>query len=196
MTAGFRLLVAHTADLTPAGLRAVRGLLDQAFEGDFDDTDWDHCLGGLHVLVHDGGDGGSGDGGTEGVGGTGPVAHGAVVQRRVLHAGRSLRTGYVEGVAVRADRRRRGLGGELMAVLERVIDAAYPVGALSATSEGAGLYASRGWRVWPGRIQTLGPGGPLPLPEEEGSLYVRPGGGTVLDPAQALVFDWRDGDIL
>jgi aminoglycoside 2'-N-acetyltransferase I len=186
MAAAFRLRTAHTADLTPAELCAVRVLLDEAFEGDFDDTDWDHCLGGLHVLVHDSGAGG----------GTGPVAHGAVVQRRVLHAGRSLRTGYVEGVAVHAGLRRRGLGGELMAVLERAIAAAYPLGALSATSEGAGLYASRGWRLWPGRVQALGPGGLLPLPEEEGSLYVRPGGGTVLDPAQALVFDWRDGDIL
>jgi aminoglycoside 2'-N-acetyltransferase I len=178
----FRLRTAHTADLAPAELRAVRGLLEEVFAGDFDDADWDHCLGGVHALVQDG----AGD----------VVAHGAVVQRRVLHEGRSLRTGYVEGVAVRADRRRRGFGGEVMAALERVIAGAYPLGALSATDEGAALYGSRGWRVWPGRIQALGPDGPFPLPEEEGSLHVRPGAGTGLDPAGPLVFDWRDGDLL
>ncbi|MDT0461348.1 aminoglycoside 2'-N-acetyltransferase, partial [Streptomyces sp. DSM 41527] len=37
----------------------------------------------------------------------------------------------------------------------------------------------------------------VPLPEEEGSTYVRPAAGHVL-PAAAhpLVFDWRDGDLL
>jgi aminoglycoside 2'-N-acetyltransferase I len=33
------------------------------------------------------------------------VGHGAVVMRRLLHDAQALRTGYVEGVAVRADRR-------------------------------------------------------------------------------------------
>ena len=47
------------------------------------------------------------------------VAHGAVVQRRLLHGGRALRTGYVEGVAVRPDRQRRGLGAALMTALAR-----------------------------------------------------------------------------
>lgn len=48
-----RLRTAHTADLAPADLRAVRDLLDDAFDGGFSDEDWDHGLGGIHVLVHD-----------------------------------------------------------------------------------------------------------------------------------------------
>ena len=44
----------------------------------------EHAPGGLHALVHDGGD---------------LVAHGAVVQRRLLHDGRALRVGYVEAGA-------------------------------------------------------------------------------------------------
>jgi aminoglycoside 2'-N-acetyltransferase I len=48
------------------------------------------------------------------------IGHASVVQRRLLHGGRPFRTGYIEGVAVRPDRRRRGHGDAMMAVLERV----------------------------------------------------------------------------
>ncbi|MGD1220304.1 MULTISPECIES: GNAT family N-acetyltransferase [Streptomyces] len=176
-----RLRTAHTADLAPGDLRAVRELLDAAFDGDFGDHDWDHGLGGLHVLVHDA---------------RGLAAHGSVVQRRVLHRGRSLRTGYVEAVGVRADVRRTGLGGRVMAELERIVDGAYALGALSASEEGAALYTARGWQVWPGRISVLGPDGVVRLPEEEGATFVRPSSAGPLDPAHELVFDWRDGDVL
>ncbi|GHA92980.1 GNAT family N-acetyltransferase [Streptomyces chryseus] len=169
----------HTADLVPAALDEIRALLDAAFDGDFGEDDWDHTVGGMHALVHDE---------------HGLAAHGSVVQRRVLHAGRSLRVGYVEGVAVRADRRREGLGGLVMEALEGVIDRAYVLGALSASDDGAALYAARGWAVWPGRLAALGPDGVVPLPDEEGSTYVRAVGG--LDASQALLFDWRGGDLL
>ncbi|WP_128380088.1 GNAT family N-acetyltransferase [Streptomyces cavernae] len=176
-----RLRTAHTADLVPAELRAVRAFLEAAFEGDFSADDWDHTLGGVHALVHDD---------------AGLAAHGSVVQRRVRHAGRSLRTGYVEGVAVRPDVRRTGLGGRVMDALERVLDGAYVLGALSATDEGALLYVARGWHRWPGGIAALGPSGVVPLPEEEGATFVRPGSAGPLDPAHPLLFDWRDGDLL
>ncbi|MFD7915444.1 GNAT family N-acetyltransferase [Streptomyces sp. NPDC059752] len=176
-------LVRHTAELTGAELREIRALLDGAFDGDFADEDFEHALGGMHALVRDAG----GD----------LVAHGSVVMRRVVHRGRALRTGYVEAVAVRADARRRGLGGQVMARLEQVIGRAYVLGALSASQDGAALYLSRGWQVWGGRIGALSPQGPVPLPEEEGSTYVwAPPGGVRLDPAGRLDFDWRDGDVL
>ncbi|MEU8981794.1 GNAT family N-acetyltransferase [Streptomyces sp. NPDC048309] len=176
-----RLRTAHTADLTPAELRAARTLLDDAFDGGFSDEDWDHGLGGIHVLVHDE---------------RGLAAHGSVIQRRVLHRGRSLRVGYVEAVGVRADARRTGLGGRVMAEVERIVEGAYPLGALSASEEGAALYAARGWQLWPGRICALGPDGIVRLPEEEGTIYLRPASAGPLDPAYDLVFDWRDGDVL
>ncbi|MFI9117982.1 GNAT family N-acetyltransferase [Streptomyces bikiniensis] len=170
-----------THELGAVRLRSVREMLDTAFEGDFGDEDWDHALGGVHAWIEDG----------EGV-----AAHGAVVMRRLLHAGRSHRVGYVEGVAVRAGLRRRGLGGAVMAELERVIDGAYAFGALSASDEGAALYRARGWRVWEGRVEAFTPGGIVRLPEEEGGVLLRAAGGRVLpDPAAPLVFDWRDGDV-
>ncbi|MER6344376.1 GNAT family N-acetyltransferase [Streptomyces sp. NPDC001595] len=172
---------AHTADLTPAELAAVRSFLHDAFDGDFADEDWDHTLGGVHALVHDE---------------RGLVAHGAVVMRRVRFGQRWLRVGYVEGVAVRHDARRRGLGGAVMAALERIITRAYDLGALSASDTGAALYTARGWRVWGGRIHALGPDGIVRLPDEEGSTFVWPVPAAALDPGAELVFDWRDGDVL
>ncbi|WCD88850.1 Aminoglycoside 2'-N-acetyltransferase [Streptomyces xanthophaeus] len=174
---------AHTSELGEGETAEIRALLDEAFEGDFGDEDMEHALGGMHVLVR----------AADGV----LVAHGSVVQRRVVHRGRALRTGYVEGVGVRPGLRRQGLGGQVMAGLEQVIGRAYVLGALSASQEGAALYLARGWQVWGGRIGALSPDGPVPLPEEEGSTYVWvPPGGVRPDPAGRLDFDWRDGDVL
>ena len=49
------------------------------------------------------------------------VAHGAVVPRTLVAGGRALRTGYVEGVATRGDRRGLGLATLVMAEVGRVI---------------------------------------------------------------------------
>lgn len=176
------LRIAPTHELGAGRLRSVRAMLDSAFDGEFSDEDWDHTLGGVHAWIEDG---------------RGVAAHGAVVMRRVLHRGRSHRVGYVEGVAVRSDLRRRGLGGAVMDGLERVIDGAYAFGALGASDDGAALYRARGWRVWAGRIEVLGPEGIVRLTEEEGSVFLRAAGDRALpDPGDPLVFDWRDGDVM
>ncbi|MFE0331795.1 GNAT family N-acetyltransferase [Streptomyces sp. NPDC003753] len=179
MTVGVR--TAHTADLDPAELRAVRALLGAAFDGGYDDDDWEHALGGMHVLVSDE---------------QGLAAHGSVIQRRARYRKRWLRVGYVEGVGVRADVRRQGLGGRVMAEVERIIDRAYDLGALSASDDGAPLYAARGWRLWRGRLYGLGPRGVVRLRDDEDCTYVRPAAAGDLDFKRKLVFDWRDGDVL
>ncbi|MET7712863.1 GNAT family N-acetyltransferase [Streptomyces sp. NPDC005407] len=176
------LRAAHTYQLSPAALAEIRALMDDAFEGDFSDEDWDHSLGGLHALVRDD---------------KGVAAHGSVIMRRVLHGGRSYRIGYIEAMAVRPDRRRQGLGSRVMAELERVVDGAYEIGALSASDDGAQLYRARGWQLWQGRVEALGPDGVVHLPDEEDSTYLRPAAGRPLpQPPAALLFDWRDGDVL
>ncbi len=151
----------HTADLPAATLTAARALLVDAFDDDddgaFADDDWEHCLGGLHALAFVGGE---------------LVGHGAVVQRRLLHAGRALRAGYVEGLGVRADQRGRGLGGALMDPLERVIRAAYDLGALGSSEVATGFYAARGWLCWPGPTAALTPSGVRRTPDEDGGIYV------------------------
>src|SRR3954469_8006154 len=151
---------AHTADLDAATLRAARALLRAVFDDGFDEHDWEHALGGMHALVWDGDD---------------LVAHGSVVQRRLLHGGRALRCGYVEGVGVSAARRRRGHGAAVMATLERVVRGAYDVGALGATDDAARFYAARGWRRWAGPTFALTPDGVVRTAAEDGGIHVLPG---------------------
>ena len=170
---------AHTADLDQGTLRAARALLEAVFEGELTEQDWEHALGGVHALVWDGDE---------------LVGHASVVQRRLLHGGRALRTGYVEGVGVSAPQRRRGHGAALMAALERVVRGAYDLGALGSTDEAEAFYAGRGWRRWEGPTSALTPTGIARTAEDDGGIYVLPVG-VSLDLSGALTCDWRDGDV-
>lgn len=87
------------------------------------------------------------------------VAHGAVVQRRMLHGGRALRAGFVEGVGVHPDRRGEGYAAQVMAALEEIIHRGYDLGALSSSEMATGFYAARGWRLWQGSSAVLAPEG-------------------------------------
>jgi aminoglycoside 2'-N-acetyltransferase I len=173
-----QLRTAHTADLDAVALEAARSLLDDVFD-DMTDDDWEHALGGVHALVWDGAE---------------LIGHGSVVQRRLLHARRALRTGYVEGVGVRADCRGRGHGSALMGALEHVVRAAYDVGALGATDEAADFYAARGWKQWQGPTSALTPTGIRRTEEDDGGVYVFPVA-VALDLTGELTCDWRDGDV-
>ena len=173
------LRTAHTADLDAADLEAARALLYAVFESEMTEHDWEHALGGVHALVWEGDE---------------VIAHASVVQRRLLHGGRALRTGYVEGVAVAADQRGRGHGAAMMEVLERVVRGAYDLGALGATGEAAGFYAARGWGAWEGPTSALTPTGIVRTEEDDGSIYVLPVA-LSLDLSAELVCDWRDGDV-
>ncbi len=177
---GPTLRLAHTASLGDGELRTGRALLDEAFDGDFTDDDFDHALGGMHALVSVGGE---------------VVAHGSVVTRRLLHRGRALRTGYVEAVAVRPHHRGAGHGGSVMAALEEVLTRAYVLGALSASDMAAGFYGARSWQLWTGTLSVIPPyGGIRRTIDHECSVYVlpvaqeRPSDGD-------LACEWRNGDV-
>jgi aminoglycoside 2'-N-acetyltransferase I len=170
---------AHTAELDGATLTAARALFDAAFRGEFTDHDWEHSLGGVHALAYEDGE---------------LVGHASVIQRRMLHGGRALRTGYVEGVCVHPDRRRRGHAGAMLEALESVIRGAYDLGALAATDEAVPLYAGRGWRVWQGPLHALTPDGVVRTRDEDGAVFVLPVAAP-LDLAGTLTCDWRDGDV-
>ncbi|GIM89430.1 GNAT family N-acetyltransferase [Paractinoplanes toevensis] len=171
----------HTADLTAAERSTIRQMLDLAFAGDFGDDDWDHSLGGLHVIAAEEDD---------------IVAHAAVVQRRFLHGERAWRCGYVEGVAVHPAWRGQGFAAAVMAEVERIVDHGYDLGALSASASGRGLYLRRGWLPWQGRTFVLAPAGPERTAEDDDSTLVRVvPGGAELHLTGALTCDWRDGDV-
>jgi aminoglycoside 2'-N-acetyltransferase I len=172
------LRIVHTADLDAATLTAVRALLDEVFD-DLSDHDWEHTLGGMHALVWED---------------QALIGHASVVQRRMVHGTRALRTGYVEGVGVRADRRGQGHAAAMMAALERVIRGGYELGALSASAAGAGLYQARGWSRWHGPLSALTAAGITPTTDVRGAVYVLPV--TVsLDLSSELTCDWREGDL-
>ncbi|MEV4532691.1 GNAT family N-acetyltransferase [Asanoa sp. NPDC049518] len=171
--------VLHTSAAGAAALGAAYRLLEEVFAGDFGAEDWEHSLGGMHAFVWERDT---------------LVAHGSVVQRRLVHNGRALRCGYVEGVGVHPEHRRRGYGGDVMAALEAVIREAYDLGALGTTDEGEPFYRSRGWLPWIGPLAALTPDGVKDTPDEQGAVYVFPGV-MPLDLSAPLTCDWRDGDV-
>jgi len=170
-----------TADLTAAERSEIRQMIDLAFVGNFDDEDWDHSLGGLHIVATERDQ---------------PVAHAAVVQRRFLHGERAWRCGYVEAVATHPEWRSQGFAAMVMAEAERLIDHGYDLGALSASASGRGLYLRRGWLPWQGHTFVLTPEGPERTAEDDDSTFVRVvSGGAELHLTGALTCDWRNGDV-
>jgi aminoglycoside 2'-N-acetyltransferase I len=171
----YRLL--PTAALAPRQLRAIRSLLEVAFDGDFGASDWDHSLGGVHVLARQ----------EDTV-----VGHAAVVQRHLAAGMRALRVGYVEALAVHPRWRRRGIGDQIMVRVERVIRRAYDLGALSASDQALPLYERRGWVPWRGELSALTPNGVIRTPEETVHVLV---GELAVDLHAELMCDWREGDV-
>lgn len=104
--------IVATYEFSEAELQALRELLDHAFEGGFTDDDWDHTVGGLHVLAVE----------------NGIVSHAAVVERLLLAAHRPLRTGYVEGVATALEHRGRGHSSTVMREIGKLIRESYELG--------------------------------------------------------------------
>ena len=176
-----RLRSVATAELSGAELAALRSLLFEAFGGRFDEHDWEHTLGGIHVLATEDGE---------------PVAHGAVVPRVMVTGGRDLATGYVEGVATRGDRRGRGLATAVMAEVGRVIERDCELGALGDGSGIHGFYQRLGWETWQGPTWVAAPQGRERTAEEDGSILVlrTPATGE-LELTASITCDWRLGDV-
>ena len=178
-TKRFDIQIEHTSKLDRDVLTASRELLDLVFDGEMTDADWEHSLGGMHAIAWRG---------------DVLVGHASVVQRRLVHGGLALRTGYVEGVGVHPAWQRQGAGGQMMAALEQIIEVAYDLGALGATDEAVSLYQHRGWLKWLGPTSALTPTGIVRTIDEDGFIYVLPGSHP-LDLHGELACDWRDGDL-
>jgi aminoglycoside 2'-N-acetyltransferase I len=168
----------HTAQLNQETLQDARALLALAFDGDFADDDWQHALGGLHVLARHDGE---------------LVGHAAIVQRQLLYQGRALRAGYLEAMAVHPAQQRRGIGAAMMAEVEQIIGASYEMGALGASDAGLRLYQKRGWLPWRGRAMAFTPSGVI-YTQEEGCLFIFEASAT-LDRAADITCDYREGDL-
>ncbi len=170
-----------SADLSSAELDLLRRFLDEGFAGRFDEDDWNHTVGGVHVLVYEG---------------RLVLAHAAVVGRTLWVDGRALETGYVEGVATRGDRRGEGHATRVMREAERTIRQRYQLGGLSDGSDIPGFYERLGWQRWQGPTFVASAEGPIRTADEDGSVMVlrTPSTGD-LELTAALTCDWRNGDV-
>ena len=169
--------------LTPDEVAAIRALMGVAFGDDeeerFDDDDWAHTIGGVHVMLD-----------VDGV----IVAHASVVEREIHVAGRPLRTGYVEAVATDPAWQGRGLGTRVMTEVGEMVAAGCDLGVL-----GTGVhhfYERLGWRTWRGPAFVRTPEGDRRTPDEEGYIMVLATPSTpTLTWTDPISCDWRPGDV-
>lgn len=169
---------AATDELTDERVERLRHLCDAAFAGRFDDHDFEHAKGGLHVGVD--------------VDGT-PVGHAAVVPRALYVGERSLSCGYVEAFVVLPEFQRRGLGTTILDRVNLEIRGRYEVGALSTSV--TSFYARRGWRTWLGPTCVVRDGALERTPDEDGGVMVLIWGDRpALDEGEQIAVDGRAGD--
>jgi aminoglycoside 2'-N-acetyltransferase I len=173
--------VVPSAALSAADWSELTELCVAAFEEPWDGY-WESIGPGVHVMAED----------DEGV----IVAHAAIVDRLLYPGDAVLRAGYVEAVAVLPAFQRRGHGTEVMAVINRMIDRGYELGALGTGSHH--FYERLGWVTWRGptwirqRDESL-----VRSPDEDGDILVRrtPSTPASLDLSLPIAVDWRPGEV-
>ena len=180
---GIRLRRLRTDELTPAEIDAIRALMAAAFGDDeeerFTEEDWQHAIGGTHVLLDV-------DGAL--------VTHASVVEREIHVGGQSLRTGYVEAVATSPEREGAGFGSIVMTDVTAFIGDRFELGMLGTGRHH--FYQRLGWLVWAGQAFVRAPDGLRRTAGEEGDLLVlRTPTTPALDDHAALSCEWRPGDV-
>ena len=181
---GARIRIVPTDALSAVDVTAIRAILDAAFGDDeeerFGEDDWQHALGGAHVVASIGDD---------------IVAHAAVVERRLHVGGRPLRTGYVEAVATDPSLQGRGIGTLVMRAVGAQIAAGFELGALGTGA--FHFYERLGWVRWRGPSSVrLAAGGERPTPDDDGYILVlATPTSPLLDFDAPISCEWRRGDV-
>lgn len=156
----------------------LRGLLWASFPDDFTEDDWQHGLGGLHVVAFDGGR---------------PVGHASVVSRRLYIGDQRFDGGYLEAVAVDAANRGRGIGASVVRTAGELIGHRYPIAALSTSEHG--FYERLGWERWQGPAYVVsGSEWVRTADEDDGVMVLRTPDCPVVDRAAPIAVDERSGD--
>jgi aminoglycoside 2'-N-acetyltransferase I len=173
-----------TAELTPDEIRSLHALFAAAWpdpEDGFSDEDWQHSIGGVHIVVEDAGQ---------------ILSHGSVVTRTLEVGGVPLRTGYVEAVATWPEFERRGHGSAVMRAIGDIIRTDYKLGVLGTGS--FTFYERLGWERWHGPSSVrLRDGGMEATPDDDGYLMVlrTPATPPSLDLDAPISCEWRPGDV-
>lgn len=164
-------------------LDAARALCVAAFAGDpdgeFEDDDWLHALGGWHVVVVEGGT---------------VVAHAAVVPRTIHVAGTPFRTGYVEAVATQPGRHGEGLGSLAMIEIGEIIRREFELGALGTGRWS--FYERMGWERWQGPTFVQVDGVDIRTEDDDdGVMVLRFGPSAGIDRRRPIACEQRPGDV-
>ena len=172
--------VVPSAELSTTEWATLTDLCIAAFNEPWDDY-WDNIGPGVHVLAEEPG--------------RGIVAHAAIVDRLLYPGDLKLNAGYVEAVAVWPNLQRSGLGTRVMAVINRMLDEGYELGALGTGKHD--FYARLGWVIWQGPTWIRERDGSLRRsPDEDGDIMVRltPATPPGLDLSLPIAVDWRPGE--
>jgi aminoglycoside 2'-N-acetyltransferase I len=178
-----RLRRLATTELSDTEIGAIRAILEAAFGPDederFTDDDWEHALGGRHVVLDVNGE---------------IVAHASVVEREIHVGGRPLRTGYVEAVAAAPAQQGAGHGSLVVADVTAFIRERYELGALGTGRRR--FYERLGWRTWRGPSSVRTAGGERRTPDEDGYILVLDTPASPpLDLDAPISCEWRPGDV-
>jgi aminoglycoside 2'-N-acetyltransferase I len=170
--------VFRTTEASSSRLADIRRLMDVAFDGGFTDDDWEHTLGGWHVVM---------------VEDDVVISHAAVVTRVLVAGTQPLRTGYVEGVATAKSKMGQGFGSHAMAIVTEIVRRDYEFGALGTGRHS--FYERLGWERWQGPT-FVQDGDELLRTEEDdnGIMVLRFGPSEEIDLAARLVCRSRSGD--
>lgn len=159
-------------------LTGIRDLMDRAFEGEFTEEDWDHTIGGVHVVVEDAGE---------------IVAHASVIERTIEIGGQGFRTGYVEGVATYPERQGGGFGTLAMKEIDRLVREGFELGALG--TERQPFYERLGWERWRGpSFVRRGSELVRTRADDDALMVLRFGPSTHVDLAESISCEARPGD--
>lgn len=168
----------HSSQLSNEEKETLYRMLYQGFDHDFTRDDFQHALGGMHVLAYD----------HQQI-----IGHVSIVQRNMAIGDKPITVGYVEAMAVLENYRRQGIGKQLMLATNKIIDDCYQLGLLCASDEGVSLYQSVGWRVWNGSLYELNQGHYIHSIDEEGGIMGWSNNQSI-DFTQPLYCDFRSGD--
>ena len=168
----------ETGDADPGVLELIRSLMSRAFDGDFSDDDWEHSIGGWHVVA--------GEDGTI-------VAHASLVPRWIEIDGRVFDTGYVEAVATEPARQGLGLGTAVMELIRELIETHHGLGALSTGEHH--FYERLGWERWRGPTYVRdGDQMTRTIDEDDGIMVLRFGPSVDVDLRSPISCERRAGD--
>ncbi len=167
-----------TPEAAPHDLDAIRALMDRAFDGAFTDDDWDHSVGGWHVVA---------------IAEEAIVAHASVVGRTLDVADMSFDTGYVEAVATDPERHGLGFGTSVMRAAAELISEHHRLGALSTGEHH--FYERLGWERWQGPTFVRNGDELIRTPDEDdGIMVMRFGPSAGVDLRSRIVCESRTGD--